>query len=297
MNEQDLILKQKIEKREKIDTILAYILLVIISGAIFLVLYLKFIRKEEIVKPNEYVPQYISLSDISTSLNNSLLANEYLNDSANFTSTVSGNSLLVTYVKEDKNFNLNIPQVGNELQITISEDSEIFTDIYKELTTIICRYYDNTESNCRNSINTLTEESQVNGIRFVNDENNKYIYISMINGIDVGLEKIYNEITKTNISETNYTLNFNEFKIYGINVDKDETSIDFSGIIEKNNESINSVTINVKLYDVNGEIIGQNTYIFDENNTLDKKNVFKVSFEFNEEDLNKINEYSIEIVK
>ena len=42
MNEQEMIQRQKIEKREKTDIILAYILIVILLAGIGIVLYLKY---------------------------------------------------------------------------------------------------------------------------------------------------------------------------------------------------------------------------------------------------------------
>ena len=297
MNEQDLILKQKIEKREKIDTILAYILLVILIGAILLVLYLKFIRKEEMKEPEEYVPNYISLNDISTSLNNSTLANRYLNDSATLNSSVSGNSIVVKYVKDDNNLNLNIPQVGNELEINVIEDNEIVKDVYKELAAIICVYYGNTESNCRRVTDNITNNSKIDGIRFVNIENNNYIYISMLKSVDINAEIVYNNVTKTSINNTNYTLNLEETSIYDINIIKEAENYTFSGTIERTNDDNSNVTVVIKLYDSTGELKGENKYIFDESNPLGEKNIFTISFMFNEEDINSVNTYSIEVIK
>ena len=63
-------MNEKIKKREKLDTILAYILLVIIISAIVFVLYLKFIRREEpLVKQEEHLNNYITLNEISSKLN------------------------------------------------------------------------------------------------------------------------------------------------------------------------------------------------------------------------------------
>ena len=128
MNEQEMILRQKIEKREKFDTILAYVLLVILLGCIVIVLYLKFVKKEDTL-PEEYIPKYIGLSDISSSLNSSDLANRYINDNATFNSNVNGNTLVVSYVKDDVNVELNIPMVGSELEITIPSDNSDIVNI------------------------------------------------------------------------------------------------------------------------------------------------------------------------
>ena len=297
MNEQDLILKQKIEKREKIDTIIAYVLLVILSAAIIFVLYLKFIRKEEVTKPEEYIPTYISLNEISTSLNNSKLASEYSDESSKFTSTVSGNILVVNYIDEDSNVNINIPQVESELEIILSDENDLINDIYKELATIICKYYGNNELSCRNITDYLTFDSQIDGIRNVNDENNRYIYISTLKSIDINSKIIYNNITKTNINNTNYTLNLEGLNINDINITKEAGDLKFNGVIDgaKNEES--NVSVVVKLYDLNDIVITENKYIFDENNPLSEKNNFEIAFTFNEEDINNIALYSIEVIK
>ena len=80
MNEQEMMINEKIRKREKVDTILAYILLVFLTGAILFILYLKFIKREDTTTPVEKPNNNITLNDISNSLNNSTLANRYFED-------------------------------------------------------------------------------------------------------------------------------------------------------------------------------------------------------------------------
>lgn len=99
MNEQEMIMNEKIRKREKLDTILAYILLVFLIGAILFILYLKFIKREDTTTPVEKPNNNITLNDISNSLNNSTLANRYLNDNVTFSSKVNGTSLVIDYKK------------------------------------------------------------------------------------------------------------------------------------------------------------------------------------------------------
>lgn len=299
MNEQDLILKQKIEKREKIDTILAYILIVILVGLIILVLFLKFTKKEETnVEPEEYIPTYINLNDISTSLNSSVLANRYLNEQIRFNSSVSGNSLQIIYNKENTNINLNIPQVGNELEIKLSEEnSEITEDIYKEITNIICIYYDNTVSNCRNITDNINENSQIDGIRFVNKDNNKYIYISTDKSIDINSKITYNKVTNIDINKTDYTLNLDDIKIYDIKKTITSDKLTFSGIIERSNIENENLSVVIKVYDKTGEVINENKYTYNDELPLGQKSAFNISFVLNEEHLNSISTYTIEIVK
>ena len=78
MNEQEMIMNEKIRKREKLDTILAYILLVFLIGAILFILYLKFIKREDTTTPVEKPNNNITLNDISNSLNNSTWSWVYL---------------------------------------------------------------------------------------------------------------------------------------------------------------------------------------------------------------------------
>ena len=110
-NEQEMMLREKIEKREKFDTILAYVLLVILLGCIGGVLALKFLGSDEEELPpiNENTANYISLDQIVTSLNTSVLANRYMNDCASFTASVNGNAILVNYVNGEVSVNSNIP--------------------------------------------------------------------------------------------------------------------------------------------------------------------------------------------
>ena len=112
-NEQELFLRQKIEKREKIDTIIAYILMVILLGAIAAIIILKINDKEDVLEPpvDEYTPTYITLNEISTSLNNSNLASNYISEGATFTSSVTDNAINVIYTKDDINLNLTMSMV------------------------------------------------------------------------------------------------------------------------------------------------------------------------------------------
>jgi len=205
MIEQDILLRKKIEKREKIDTIIAYILMVILLGCIGLVLYLKFVREED-AKVDEYIPNYISLSDISSSLNNSIFSNRYMNDGATFGSSVSGDILTVSYVKDDVNINLDIPVVSGELVIELPLDnSDIVTDIYKEIANIICMYYGNQESSCRSTLDNMGEDG-IDGIRFVNTENNSTVYITTTRSYAINNDIINNSDNEVDTDENNDVL-------------------------------------------------------------------------------------------
>ena len=168
-NEQDLILRQKIEKREKIDTIIAYVLIVILLGCMALVLALKFAGKdEEKTEPDEYTPTYISLNEINNSFNKSELVKGYTDNGINFKSSVSGNALIIDYVEGEEKINLNVPIVGNEIKFTLDDkNSKIITDIYKEIASIICVYYGNEEKFCKITLNNIDS----NG----NDSRNSFI--------------------------------------------------------------------------------------------------------------------------
>ena len=45
-------------------------------------------REEEVKEPTEYVPNYISLSEISNSFNSSSLVSGYMNDNVTLSSSV-----------------------------------------------------------------------------------------------------------------------------------------------------------------------------------------------------------------
>lgn len=287
MSEQDLILEQKIQKREKFDIILAYILIVILLACIGIILYLKFLRKEE-PTPEEYLPKYISLNEISTSLNSSVLANRYTNDSAKLNSTVSGNSLVVTYTKEDDMVNLNIPVVDNELVVTIpSENKEIATDIYKEITNIICIYYGNKESSCRNTINNITSSNSIDGIRI---ENNK-VYIDTTKSIEITTMPV-----KISIDSNDYEVTSENIKISNINVSNSDENISINGTIERLTSDIFSFSVVVKIYDINGNILDYKTLEYSKDDFANDK-ILTITFDFDEYTYEDVKEYSVEIKK
>ena len=215
-NEQELFLKQKIEKREKIDAIIAYVLIVILLGAIVLITILKINDKEDVLVPpvDEYTPTYISLSEISTSLNNSNLANNYISEGATFTSSATDNAINVTYNKDDINLNLNMSMVGSELMVSIpSENSDIATDIYKEVANTICVYYGNQDEKCRYTLDNM-DSYGLDGIRF----DNSNVYITTTKSFSVANEIVYKNITIVNVTESDYVLELNDTRISNINI-------------------------------------------------------------------------------
>lgn len=308
MNEQEMIQRQKIEKREKVDRVIAYILIVILLGAIAFVLYAKFIMKtdDNTTKPEEYTPNYITLTDISSSLNSSALANRYLNDGVTFSSSISNNALVVTYVKDTTNLNLNIPLVNNELEVVIdSTNSEIITDIYKEISTIICTFYGNDETSCRTTIDTVNADNPIEGIRFVNNDDTNTVYIDVMKGIPVqsitnsntesGL--LYTEVTTVDLSLTNYKLNISNTEISNINVTTSDTDIKFSGNINGTSGE-EGLSVVVKLFDEKANTLGENKYEYTLENPLNGEGTFEVSFILSDTlKLENIKKYSIDVVR
>lgn len=308
MNEQEMIQRQKIEKREKVDRVIAYILIVILLGAIAFVLYAKFIMKtdDNTTKPEEYTPNYITLTDISSSLNSSILANRYLNDGVTFSSSISNNALVVTYVKDTTNLNLNIPLVNNELEVVIdSTNSEIITDIYKEISTIICIFYGNDETSCRTTIDTVNADNPIEGIRFVNNDDTNTVYIDIMKGIPVqsitnsnsesGL--LYTEVTTVDLSLTNYKLNISNTEISNINVTTSDTDIKFSGNINGTSGE-EGLSVIVKLFDEKANTLGENKYEYTLENPLNGEGTFEVSFILSDTlKLENIKKYSIDVVR
>lgn len=296
MNEQDVMLNEKIIKREKFDTILAYVLLVILVGCLLLVLYLKFVRVED--KGEEYVPNYISLNDISTSLNSSILANRYMNDGATFSSSVNDDVLNVSYVKDTANVNLNLSVVGGELVVEVpSENSDIVTDIYKEIASIVCVYYGNTEDSCRNTLNNMGESGN-DGIRIINGDNTSTVYINVTRSYTINNEVVYNEVTKVGINDMNYSLNINNIKVSNINIVNTGTSIKFSGNVQRLDTAKNDVSVNIKLYDSSDKVIGEKEYKFNKDNVLESNSTFDIEFVlYDNLKIENIKNYSIDIVK
>lgn len=298
MNEQEMMINEKIKKREKVDTILAYILLVFLLGAIIFILYLKFIRKEDNTTPVEKPNNYITLNDISNSLNNSTLANRYLNDNVTFSSKVNGTSLEIDYKKEDKEEVLNINTVGTELEFTMNDDNRlIIEDIYKEVANIICVYYNNSEDSCRNTLNKVDEKNPVNGIRYVTSDNNILVYVNTTQSIDVEKTETYTEVTNVELSKTNYELKLDTEVINNIKVDTTDTLITFTGDVTTTSENKN-MTIVVTLYGDNNTKLTEEKYEFNDTNKLEDNGQFKVEFTLsNTLTKDSIKTYSINIEK
>ena len=298
MNEQEMIMNEKIRKREKLDTILAYILLVFLIGAILFILYLKFIKREDTTTPVEKPNNNITLNDISNSLNNSTLANRYLNDNVTFSSKVNGTSLVIEYKKDDKIVNLNVNTMGTGLEFTMNEDNRLVTeDIYKEVANIICVYYKNTEDACRSTLSKVDENNPINGIRYVTSDNNILVYVNTAKSIDIENIDTYTEVTKTELSKTNYELKLDTETINNIKITNADTLITFTGNVTTTSESKN-MSIVVTLYGDNDTKLTEEKYEFNDTNKLEENKEFKVEFTLNDTlTLDSIKAYSISIEK
>ena len=298
MNEQEMMMNEKIRKREKVDTILAYILLVFLTGAILFILYLKFIKRDNDPTPIEKPNNNITLNDISSGLNNSTLANRYLNDNVTFSSKVNGTSLVIDYKKDDKIVNLNVNTMGTELEFTMNEDNRLVTeDIYKEVANIICVYYKNTEDACRSTLSKVDESNPINGIRYVTSDNNILVYVNTAKSIDVENIDTYTEVTKTAVTKTNYELKLDTETINNIKITNADTLITFTGNVTTTSESKN-MSIVVTLYGDNDTKLTEEKYEFNDTNKLEENGEFKVDVTLNDTlTLDSIKTYSISIEK
>lgn len=280
-NEEEIMMKNKIEKREKMDTILAYILIVILLGSILLIIYLKFIKKEE-VDTDMHIAKYATINDVV----------KYLNDSElGVSASESNNVVVVTSTKEGDSFNLNIPLINNELEIKYNKENEdIVTSIYKEIISGLCGFYGNNKDLCVSTSNNITKDSNVNGIRFIEDGDNTSVYININTSIDIPNNdvSVYNDETIVDVTFNSYELKMNNVEVSNIMVNLSDTDIIFTGNIK--NLSTDKYSLVIKLFNANGDSIGEASNDF---STEDK---FDVNFDYNDsikkEDIKK---YSISI--
>lgn len=280
MNEEEMM-RQKVEKREKIDTIIAYCLIVILIGCIAILSILKLTKKEDEVKPDDHTPSYATLNDVVTNLNNSNL---------DITASTSNNAVVVT--TKDGSLNLNIPLVNNELEVTYNKDNEeVVTNIYKEITTNLCVFYGNTNDICTSVVNNITKDSTVNGIRFITEGDNTKVYINLLASIDVSSYKEeYTEETIKDISINNYSLNINDVNVSNIVINNSDTDIVFTSDLKNNNSD--KYTITIKLYDENNNSIGEESK---EYTTEDK---LEIKFTYSDSLLkDNVKKYSINITR
>lgn len=281
MNEEEMMMRQKVEKREKVDTIIAYCLIVILIGCIAILSILKLTKKEDVVKPDDHTPSYATLNDVVTNLNNSNL---------DITASTSNNAVVVT--TKDGSLNLNIPLVNNELEVAYNKDNEeVVTNIYKEITTNLCVFYGNTNDICTSVVNNITKDSTVNGIRFITEGDNTKVYINLLASIDVSSYKEeYTEETIKDISINNYSLNINDVNVSNIVINNSDTDIVFTSDLKNNNSD--KYTITIKLYDENNNSIGEESK---EYTTEDK---LEIKFTYSDSLLkDNVKKYSINITR
>lgn len=252
MNEQEMMTK-KIEKREKVDIFLAYLLIIILLGGIAFVVYLKFFNKNNTTDPKEHLSNYISLESIATGLSSSPLAEEL-----KITSSASNNIITITYQREGSEKNIEIPLINNELEVTITEDDkEDITKIYKEMAKTICKYYNTgKEDACDNVINNLSS-TDTDGIRFVSNENSSVVYINVMKGIDVsGYTNTTTSLNLENISKENTS----NILVDNINVSNANSEIIIEyNVSYKDENSKNDFKLVVSLYDENDTLLIEKT--------------------------------------
>ena len=266
MNEEEMMRMKKIEKREKTDTILAYILIVILIACLGVILFLKFVKKED-TKPEEHEPNYISINEIVTKFNSSTLISKYNNDGIKLVASKSDNTIVIIYM-----------------------------DIYKELANIVCTYYGNSEDNCRTTIDKIKSDTQ--GIRFVTNGDNKYVYIDITKGVDVNAStNTYTEETKVSLDNVSYVLNISDTEIKNIVVDNGDTAIKISGGI-KNLSTEGVLSIIVKLYDNDGNVVGEDKKEYTADKALNGEDTFEFSFAYNDTlKKDNVKDYSINVVR
>lgn len=275
MNEMDLEIQEKIKKREKTDIFLAYMLIIILLGAIFFVVYLKFIKNNKASDNNttEYVANYIKLDDVA-----SFVLNNLNNKYNGITTSVKENAININY----GDITYNVKLLNNELEFKMNNDnSELSKDIYKEVVTSICSYYHNDIDGCKNSADNIKFGENTNGIRFVD----QIMYISITNSIAPSeIEKTiaYNTETITSIDETDYKLNINDKTITDIKIEMIDTNITIKGTASDKG------IITVKLYDASEQLLEKKSVNGDTN--------FSITFEYNDKiNIDNIKKYSINI--
>ena len=276
MNEQDLMIQEKIKKREKTDIMIAYAMIVILVICILIVVYLKFIRKDDSISNNddttEYTVNYVSMGTIANDINNNL-KDSYNGINAN----ASDKSININYGDLLYDIKLN----NNEIEFKVDNDNrELSEAIYKEMIASICTYYSNDRTGCVNASNDIT--GNTDGVRFAGDN----IYISITNSISPlnnNDKELYTEETITEIDNTNYELLLNDIGINNINIDMGNIDISITGNISDNGKVV------VKLYD-------------NDNNLLESKDVdsadnkFSINFTYNDKLVkDNIKKYSINI--
>ena len=274
MSEEELMIQEKIKKREKTDIMIAYAMIVILLACILFVVYLKFIRKDNSTSNNdnnqtEYTINYIKLDDVINGLNSNL------RDKYNgITSTLGDNSINISY----GDLLYEVKLINNELEFKLDSDNEeLSEDIYKEMIAIVCTFYSSDRTGCVNASKEV--DNDTNGVRFV--DNNVYINItSGITPLETVRKIVYADETIMNVDNTDYEINMNDKVVSDIKVVMSDTKVTVGGDISSNGK------VTVKLYD-------------DNNNELSSKEVdcesnFSIDFEFDDK-LNKdnIKKYSI----
>ena len=226
MNEEEFQ-KQKIEKREKIDTILAYVILGILVFSIIIITYLKFVKKSD--AGDEYTVTYATISDVASGLNNSNLG---------VTAAVTDRAINIT----KDNFDITVSLINNnELEFKYSKDNkDMVTSIYKEVLKNLCVFYGNSDSECTSTVNAINEESNISGIRFLKDGDNTNVYINILSSISLpdGNKKVYNEETITDVSFNDYELKMSDVEVTNITVNKNDNNTVVVNIVLKLNYMI-----------------------------------------------------------
>ena len=169
---------------------------------------------------------------------------------------------------------------------------------WKEIAVIVCQYYGNDVSACRNTIAKVDANNQIDGIRFEEVGDTTTVYLDINKKISVNNIQTYNSVEVLELNNTNYILNLNNVIIDAISVNVTDNNISVAGSIEDTSTSSEALSVVVKLYDENENILGENKYDFTNENPLTGVSNFTVEFTSSETlNIANVKKYSIEVSK
>ena len=131
-------------------------------------------------------------------------------------------------------------------------------------------------------------ENAIEACNRIDDDRHKYININSSIDIPNNDVSVYNDETIVDVTFNSYELKMNNVEVSNIMVNLSDTGVIFTGNI--NNLSTDKYSLVIKLFNANGESIGQS------NNDFSTEDKFDVKFDYNDsikkEDIKK---YSISI--
>lgn len=272
----------------------AYLILILLLGALGYVTYIKFTYKAPTIDPIENKNPSIALSTIADNYNTNNLYTDIKTEA-----NINGTNLDIKLETKDVNTNYTFTYTNGILknETPLTEPSSAYLDkIFVYLVNALSKSSnDTTILPLESALMIINNDYQSQMFKYMKDTTNVTTIIDTTKQIDIyKTDKIYTDIAILDINNKNYSVNIFNTNMIITNAKFKEDNKSFVVDMYINKKDINTKSVLVlTLYDIDKKELKQNTYSIEEM----KDNLLKTSIELNLDTINKdtVKYYSVHL--